>query len=254
LNTAFNAVTDMMSNVNSSYNALSLQANRRMSHGIQFMANYTWSHSLDFNQNQSTTVSPTNTVLDPTNQSLEYGNSNFDVRHRVVVNAIFQPTYKFNGVLGRILNDFTFSPVFAAQSGLPQTITVSGSAPGAGISGINGSGGTSRIAILGRNSINLPRTADMDMRISKRIAVGERYSFELLGEAFNLFNHQNVTGINTTGYQICSNVTAQGCAGSGATVTAPALVYQTNFGAPNNANSNVAYTERQIQLGLRFMF
>ena len=66
----------------------------------------------------------------------------------------------------------------------------------------------------------------------------EKYRLELLGEAFNLFNHQNVTGVNNTGYTI-----------SGSTLT-----FNTNFGTVTNANSNTIYRERQIQLAVRLAF
>jgi hypothetical protein len=263
----FNAVTEMTSNVNSSYNALSLQANRRMSHGIQFMANYTWSHALDFNQN-STTGTFSSNFLDPTNPRLDYGDSNFDVRQRFVVSAIYQPTHRFQGVVGRILNDFSFSPVVAIQSGLPFSPGISGNGPtncttpvplpvtdciGSGASGFNGSEGLGRVISAGRNSFNMSHTENTDLRISKKIPVGERYNFELLGEAFNLLNHVNPTAMATTAYVVCTSGTAQGCP-SGASTTKPFLVFQNNFGTITNANSNSVYHERQIQLALRFTF
>jgi Carboxypeptidase regulatory-like domain/TonB dependent receptor len=239
LNTAFNAVTDMMSNVNSSYNALSLQANRRMSHGIQFMANYTWSHSLDFNQN-STTGTFSSNFIDPTNPRLDYGDSNFDVRHRFVVSAIYQPTWRFQGVVGRIVNDWSISPVVAVQAGLPFSPGISGNGSGipSGASGFNGSEALGRVISLGRNSFNLPHTENTDLRLSKKIPVGERYNLELLGEAFNLLNHVNATQVASTAY----------------IVSGSALNFQTNFGQITNANSNSVYHERQIQIAARFTF
>jgi hypothetical protein len=248
----FNAITDMVSNVNSSYNALVLQANRRMSHGLQFMTSYTWSHALDFNQN-STTGTFTDNFFDPANPRLDYGNSNFDVRQRFVASTIYQPTYKLQGVLGRILNDYSFSPIVAIQSGLPYTVGVSGNSPiGAG-TGIAGTGALGRVPQLGRNTSFFPGTENVDFRVSKKIPVGERYNFELLAEAFNLLNHQNVTAIATSGYTICTSPTAVGCSPT-ASKTAPVLSFNNGFGLPTNANSNTIYHERQIQLALRFSF
>ena len=43
------------------------------------------------------------------------------------------------------------------------------------------------------------------MRASKKLVVRERYSLEFLAEAFNLTNHQNVTGIGTTAYTVTEN-------------------------------------------------
>jgi len=53
-NANFGPMTDIFSAVNSKYNALVIQLNRRMSRHLQFMGSYTWSHSLDFGQNAST--------------------------------------------------------------------------------------------------------------------------------------------------------------------------------------------------------
>ena len=46
----------------------------------------------------------------------------------------------------------------------------------------------------------VPRTINLDMRAQKTFNIAEKYNLELIGEAFNLANHQNVTGVNTTGY------------------------------------------------------
>jgi hypothetical protein len=252
INPKFNAITDFTSNVNSSYNALVLQANRRMSHGLQFMTNYTWSHALDFNQN-STTGTFTNNFFDPANPRLDYGNSNFDVRQRFVASVIYQPTYKFQGVVGRLLNDYSISPIVAVQTGLPYTIGVSGNSPVGAGTGINGTGALGRIAELGRNTSSFPRTSNTDLRISKKIPVDEKYNFELIGEAFNLFNHQNVTAIATSGFTICTSPTTVGCSPT-ASKAAPVLSFNNGFGLPTNANSNTSFHERQIQLALRFNF
>jgi hypothetical protein len=88
----------------------------------------------------------------------------------------------------------------------------------------------------------------MDLRLSKKIRFGDRYSAEILGEAFNLFNHQNVTGVNNSGYSI-------GSATNPATkFVTPTLSFNSPFGSVTNSNSNFAYTSRQIQIGFRFFF
>ena len=47
-------MTDTFSRVNSSDNAFVVQANHKLSLGVQFAANYTWFHALDFGQNETT--------------------------------------------------------------------------------------------------------------------------------------------------------------------------------------------------------
>ena len=73
---------------------------------------------------------------------------------------------------------------------------------------------------------------------SPRFKFGEDMALEVLGEAFNLFNRFQVTGVNTGAYTI-----------SGTNLNFNAAT----FGVPNSAgNSNIR--ERQIQLAARFHF
>jgi hypothetical protein len=82
---------------------------------------------------------------------------------------------------------------------------------------------------------------------------------ELLVESFNLFNHQNVTEIQTTGYTIES-----GTASGPPTLNflspftlqppIPGLPPRYAFGQPLNVNATNFYRPREIQLGLRMRF
>ena len=240
-NKAFGAMTDIFSGVNSSYNALSAQFNHRFNHFVQFGANYTWSHALDYGQN-SLTGTASNSLLVASNLGLEYGNSNFDVRHLFTLNMVARSPWKVNGWMGELANGWELAPVFQAQTGLPYSMTVSGSPSGSVASYINGGGGSSRVDFLGRNSFRYPGTQVVDLRLSKTVAVGERWNVELIGEAFNLLNHVNVTGVNTQGYSI-------------STISTPnTLTYNSAFGTVTSANSNYVYGTRQIQLGVRVKF
>ena len=206
LTSAFGAETAIFSGANSNYQALSVQLNHRMSHNIQFGANYTWSHALDFGQNEST-FSDTNDLFSPVNLQADYGNSIYDVRHRFVVNAVANSPWKKDGWLGYITNDWTLAPIFQFQTGLPFSLGTSGSAPGS-LGGVNGSNGAFRIDTIGRNTFRFPSTYVQDLRLSKTIKVQERYSIELLADAFNLANHTNVTGVTTLGYSVATGVVA----------------------------------------------
>ncbi len=76
-----------------------------------------------------------------------------------------------------------------------------------------------------------------------------------LAECFNVFNHENVTGVNTTGYIFGSPVlgnTTKGYTGD-QTYTTP-LTYNSTFGSVTNVNSNYAYSPRQVQVALRLEF
>jgi len=241
INPAYGAMTKIFSGVNSNYNAMAAQISRRMTNHLQALASYTWSHSLDNGQNEST-FSDTNDLLVPTNIGREYGNSIYNVPNRFVVSAIAESPWHVGGPLQYLTNDWELSPIYSSQSGLPYSLTTSGSAVGGASSGINGSGGRPGIDLIGRNTFQMKRTINMDMRLAKKIRFTESKSVEILGEAFNIFNHQNVTGVNTQGYNL------------GGTASAPTLTYNAPFGSVTGSNSNFAYTSRQIQIGFRFFF
>jgi hypothetical protein len=261
-NQSFGAMSEIFSGVSSNYNALALQLNRKMTNHLQFTANYTWAHSLDYGQNAST-FSDTNDLLVPTDIRGEYGNSIFDVRNRFVASAVAESPWHVGGVFGYLVNDWLLAPIYSSQSGLPYSLVTSGTptfttpqdSSGTTITysglgaGINGSNGRKGIDVIGRNSFRMKRTINMDLRLSKRVRFGERYAVELLGEAFNIFNHQNVTSVNNTGYIIGSTTADPTTKAVNAT-----LNFNSSFGSVNNSNSNFAYSPRQLQIGFRFLF
>ena len=60
VNSHYGYVTEVVSNVNSSYNGMIAEVQNRSNKYMQFDANYTWSHALDYNQNQSTSPTTNN--------------------------------------------------------------------------------------------------------------------------------------------------------------------------------------------------
>jgi len=116
-------------------------------------------------------------------------------------------------------------------------------------SGMTGSGSSAYLLQLGRNTFKQPNTTVVDCRIQKDLRVSERFNFELLGEMFNVLNHQNVTGVNSTAYSInttASTLVYQPATGAG--------VNASGFGTANNADSNFVYSQRQIQVGIKLDF
>jgi hypothetical protein len=248
-NASFGAMTDIFSGVNSNYQALAVQVNHRMSHNIQFGTNYTWSHSIDFGQNEST-FSDTNDLLVPFNLAADKGNSIYDVRQRLVLNAVINSPWKRSGWAGVFANGWGLSPLFQIQTGLPYSLGTSGNAPGSlpfGGGGVNGSGGAFRISAVGRNTFRFPTTWVQDLRVSKEFKFRERYGLELLGDFFNLANHSNVTNVSMRGYSVATT-------GGTCTALSPCLNFDPTFGRTTNINSNFSYSPRQVQLGLRVKF
>jgi hypothetical protein len=248
------ATTDIFSGISSNYNAFTAQVNHRLSHHVQFGANYTWSHALDYGQN-GTTFNDTNDLLSPFNIKGEYGNSIFNVPNRMVFNAIVESPWHTSGWKSYLVNGWQLAPIYQIQNGLPYSLVTSGNAPGGLGGGVNGSNGRKGIDIVGRNSFRLPRTQVVDLRISKKFTFAEKYNFEVLGEGFNLFNHVNVTGVNNTGYSILTSGSVPTASGTTpCSAAAPCLNFNAPFGTVSSANSNFAYSSRQIQIGFRFLF
>jgi hypothetical protein len=274
-NANFGSMTDIFSGINSSYNALVVQVSHRMTHNIQFTANYTYSHAIDYGQNQST-FSDTNDLLLPGSLpnaiAPEKGNSIYDVPNRFVVSAVATSPWKKKGWLGWVANDWQFDPIFQIQNGLPLNLTTAGSPAivtgTAGVnaallgglgSSINGSGGANRIDLIGRNTFRLPTTWVPDIRVAKYFTFQEKYKLELLADFFNIANKQNVTSENNTGYVISNpvvNTTTHAVSPCDASVpsTSSCIAFNTPFGVKNNTNSNFVYSPRQIQLGVRVQF
>ena len=260
----YGSLTNIFSGVNSNYQGLVGQVNHRFSNYVQFMFNYTWSHALDYGQNNQTATTANN-LLDPQDLRAEYGNSIQNVTNRLVANAIFSSPWKGSGWKSYLVNDWEVAPSFALQSGLPYSIGTSGTLstaviPGGNRSaiggGINGSNGTFRVPGFERNGFTMPRTNVLDLRISKRFTVYERVKLQLLGESFNILNHQNVTQVNTTGYII-------GNSGSSSSPTGNTLSFNTSsanstlplFGSVTNTNSSgFSFSPRQLQLAIRAQF
>jgi len=90
--TLANSLTERDSSSNSSYNALWVSGNKRMSHGLQFNASYTWSHSIDEASRNNNGI----VVQDSNNIFGQPWRFRFDARQRFVVNAIYDLPFKGN--------------------------------------------------------------------------------------------------------------------------------------------------------------
>jgi hypothetical protein len=204
--TLANSITERDSIGTSSYNALWVTANKKMAHGLQFNASYTWSHSIDENSRNNQGI----VVQDSTNIFSSVGSSDYDARHRFVFNAIYDLPFKSN----RIVGGWSIAPIVSLQSGNPFNIVVASPA-------ITGVGNTVRpnltatpvikgdplsnwfvdptvfvaptnaFGTVGRNSFVGPGFDDVDLALIKNTKVTERMNVQFRADAFDLFNHPN---------------------------------------------------------------
>jgi len=261
LNSDYQQITQIVSRANSTYEAATFKVVRYGQHGLSMHAHYTYAHAMDWNPNETSAVTGGN-LLDPGNFSQEYGASNLDMRHSASAMVIYQAPWKLQGLAGRLANGWMVSGTSHVRSGLPYTMRTAGSlaeefnTAGTAIVGLgpgmNGSGGDNRVYGVGRNTYRYPGTWKADMRLGKRFDLGAMRQLELLVESFNLFNHQNVTELETTGYSLESgsinggNPTLHFLNGLKANSTA--------FGQPLNVNATSFYSQREVQAGLRLRF
>lgn len=261
LNANYQQITQLEPRANATYEAATLTVTRSTARGLSLRARYTYAHAMDWNPDESTSVTGAG-VLDPTNFKEEYGTSSLDVRHAASAMVLWRAPWNLHGGAGALANGWLISGTGSYHSGLPYTMRTAGSIPelfetsGAVIAGLgpsmNGYGGDPRVYGVGRNTYRYPQTWTADARVGKRFRLSRSRELELLAESFNLFNHQNVTQIETVGYTIEPG----SAAGSLPTFNflTGLKAGQTEFGQPLNVNATNYYRERQFDFGVKLRF
>ena len=106
---------------NSSYNALQVKFQKRVSKGLSALAGYTWAKSIDDASGFFSSTGDPNFPQDSNNARGDRGLSNFDVRHRATVSYVYDLPWKSKNIL---LRGWQTSGVWAFQTGRPFTVTL----------------------------------------------------------------------------------------------------------------------------------
>jgi hypothetical protein len=206
----FGSINAQSSDGNSNYNALNLDLKKRFSSNFQFLASYTWSHSIDDSSDLQTLLLP----QDNRNFRAERADSLFDQRHRFVFSAVFASpsAWRSGEGLHKFLADFTLAPIFEISSGRPFNVlsnqdtnndqsnqTDRPSVLPDGRLCIPGSPGCTPLIVngqfatgdLGRNLGITHSFSSLDMRLTRAIRFNERIRLDVIAEGFNLFNRFN---------------------------------------------------------------
>lgn len=212
----------------SRFHALSINARKRMQKGVSLQATYQYGHSIDNASSiGGSTVMPVQNFHDI---NAEYGNSSFDVRHKLTGNWVFELPFGPNRAFfskgdawSKILDGFSLSGDFTFASGsyyTPHLLATAGqvakgtnnslrpdrdfSQPiqGAGtiLDWFNAAAFNAPSGAFGtasRNSIEGPGTVAVDASLSRTIPLGETRSFEMRATANNVFNTVQYSGIDT---------------------------------------------------------
>jgi hypothetical protein len=252
----FNSVDAQLSNGNSWYNALTFNLSKRFSKGFELLSSYTWSHSIDDSTDLQSPLEPQDSRF----PNLERSNSVNDQRHRWVNSAIFQAAgaKSGDGFLKHLIADFTLSPIIEYSSGRPFNVitgtdtrldlgasqarpSVGGTTSSRFIPGVtfgpanvclNNDGTTFTVPLvappagcdgnLGRNRFTSPNFFQVDMRLSRRIPLGERFKIDVIADAFNLLNRTNISAVN----QLCDPFAGSTCSAGQPTASFDARQFQ----------------------------
>ncbi|MBS1875651.1 MAG: carboxypeptidase regulatory-like domain-containing protein [Acidobacteria bacterium] len=239
----------------SRYNAMMFRVSRRFANSLSANFNYTWSKAMDLLDNDS------DTIINPYNMRQNWAAAGYDQPNVVTLDFVYElPKVRgslANGFTKTALNGWELTGMIRSQSGMPISISSNGSTmgvdsgsqypnligdayagqskyqwlnPAAFARPADGSYGN-----LHRNALRLPGVRNVDASIMKNFAIGEAIKVTFRAEAFNLFNHPQIWGLNTS-----------------FTGDNPGSLISTtnrNFGTPSSWRD-----ARVLQLALRFAF
>ena len=240
----FGDVSAQLSDGNSNYNAMNLELRKRFSNNFQFLASYTWSHSIDDSSDLQTLLKPQDNRL----FSAERSDSLFDQRHRFVFSGVIVSPNSWrssSSTWRRVLSDFTVAPIVEISAGRPFNI-ITGTDTNGDLQSSNdrpsvAADGTLFFPTTAFTSGNLRRNAGIthgyasfDMRLTRLIRFGERIRLDLIAEGFNLFNRFNEASANPFFSEV--NSFAQRSGG---------LYY---------SRTTAAFDPRQFQFGVKLFF
>lgn len=231
--------TDMqvvLNSGNASYNGMLAKLQKRMSHGLYFLASYTFSKSLDIDSEGGAG----NQVENPYDRRSSWGPSTFDIRQMFVLSGSYQmPVGRGRHYLassGRLIDalagGWSVSGIQTVNTGLPFSVLAGGDVANVGTStsvqraqlvGDPFSGfkqsrlewfnraafktpATDTFGNSGKDIMRGPRMVNLDFGAHKEFSLTESKKLQFRGEFFNALNHTqfgmpgtNVQGTTTLG-------------------------------------------------------
>ena len=252
---------------NTSYNALQIDVSKRISHGLQFRGNYTWSKNLDINS--ALTIAQGNNqpqmIMDRNNLPRDWGPSALNVTNQVSLSASYDLPFGHNkpwlnnlhGAAEKLIGGWQLNQITTLLSGFPFTPVIGANRSGDGdirnpdrpslnpaftgpvILGspnqwynpnafILPAAGT--YGNLGRGVYSGPGLAELDLSLTKMTTITERMRLQFRAEFFNVLNHPNFASPN------------------------PTVFSGTTFNASAGLINNTVTPSREIQFALKLMF
>ena len=247
----------------SKYHSLAFKLEKRVSRGLTFDANWTWSKAMDVASDPGPTFHEFNIPQNVYDRTPERALASFDHRHRFTFTYSYELPFGqghgFNpsGFLGKMVDGWTLSGISTFQIGAPITVNLAtdhaniGSGPAqrpdllrdpnldsgtaeqwfdTGAFALPGVATTGapvpfQFGNAGRNIVYEAGEAQVDLSLIKNTSISETNRLEFRAEVFNIFNRVNFVG-------------------------APGRLFgSANFGRLSNTGPS-----RQMQLGLKYVF
>jgi hypothetical protein len=218
-NANFTGEFDVMSNGGrSSYKALQLQYQHRLSRGLQALASYTWGSARD---DVSSDVNYQNVPPAQSSSSSEWGPSDYDIRHTFSGAVSYDLPGPSDGSMKKLLEDWSVDTIIYARSAPPVNVVTGENPFGGALSGASSvqrpnvvsgvpfyldqssaPGGkvinaaafsvpTSIQGDLGRNALRGFGAFQWDLAVRRQFRVTSGFSFQARVDIFNVLNHAN---------------------------------------------------------------
>ncbi len=239
------AIDEFQSAASSVYNGMTVSLHKRMSGGMYFRLAYTWAHAIDDGQDALVAGAPS-TVQNPYSTRSERASSVVDQRQRLSISAIEEPNPFAGGqkILASMFDHWKVSGILTLGSGRPANAMVSGDP--------NQDGNTSndRLSGYGRDAFISPDYATTDLRVGRKLDMGEHYHLELTAESFNLLNHDNKRyEVNDDGFYNSAGQFIKYSQAAGGTYYPAYYQQPTTLMKPS-----ASFAPRQMQFSMRFNF
>jgi len=224
------AVQQLTNNGYSNYHGVTASVQQNLWHGLTARFNYTYSHATDNISNggvlQYSLANSIEAQINPANPNAGYASADYDVRHQLSANYVWDLPIKFsNHLLNSVVGGWQIAGTFFYRTGfpfsiedgqqsvafVPNNLTANGAnlanilfAPAAGVpTSFGASCATTRcfsassfatptdFNAFARNAFRGPGYFNTDMNLKKIFALNERYKFTLGANFFNILNHPN---------------------------------------------------------------
>ena len=202
----------------SSYQAMQLQFNRRLSSRIRLLLSYTWSHSIDNLSNDTIAVGANRSLSEYLDPDIDRGSSDFDIRHSLNGSVMAVIPAPGSGIGAVLFRNWSANSIFFARSSLPTDLLASNPGTlngffsarpnlvpgqplylyGPGYPGGKSYNGAAfsnpppgAEGNLGRNVLRGFGAWQIDFALHRTFRLTERASLQFRIEAFNILNHAN---------------------------------------------------------------